>query len=272
VAWNTSIAISKLVGNDSLSRAKGIHQIFNKNTTSLLLQIMTTKPNLKTRIQATQALHAYTSVVQMGGRDTIPDIWESLIDCLKFVTHFSGSTTEFKYLAVFESRVLDLWVRCSALTVDEVAKDAELLVDEADAVHSYFTSKATFTLLQQVSEYLRKELKVPQYSFMFDDKEGFDKETEALFRENSALEPKIAKLKIVMENTLKIIELEHEIKVSFAVFDGIKSLATCPVQQYRGLRVLKEVKSSFIPSFGDDPEATEEKKEDQSPQKTQTKS
>jgi hypothetical protein len=50
---------------------------------------------------------------------------------------------------------------------------------------------------------------------------------------------------------MHIIKSHPDIKVSFGVFDGIKQLAENPVTNYRGLRVLQEIKSSFIPSFAD---------------------
>ena len=84
---------------------------------------------------------------------------------------------------------------------------------------------------------------------MFSEEMQFDSETEALFSENLNLESKMNKLKIILIETVQIIESDPKIKVSFGVFDGIKSLAKNDVKKYRGLRVLKEVKSSFVPSF-----------------------
>jgi hypothetical protein len=103
--------------------------------------------------------------------------------------------------------------------------------------------------MQQVTEYLRKELKVPQYSEMFSEEMQFESETEALFAEHPNLEEKINKLREVMKLTAAKIESDPSIKVSFGVFEGIKALAVNDVRRYRGLRVLKEVKSSFVPSF-----------------------
>ncbi len=100
-----------------------------------------------------------------------------------------------------------------------------------------------------MTEYLRKELKVPQYSEMFSEEMQFESETEALFAENQNLEAKVNKLREVMKLTAAKIESDPGIKVSFGVFEGIKALAVNDVRRYRGLRVLKEVKSSFVPSF-----------------------
>jgi len=84
---------------------------------------------------------------------------------------------------------------------------------------------------------------------MFSEEMEFEKATEALFNENPLLETKINKLRQVMQQTQLVIESDPSIKVSFGVFEGIKSLASNDVKKYRGLRVLKEVKSSFVPSF-----------------------
>ena len=59
------------------------------------------------------------------------------------------------------------------------------------------------------------------------------------------------KLKSILEAVLLVIERNSNIKVSFGVYDGIKSLAQNNVRLYRGLRVLKDVKSSFNPTFAD---------------------
>ena len=57
-------------------------------------------------------------------------------------------------------------------------------------------------ILQEVTEYLRKELKVPQYSYMFDNEEEFNAETKALFDESPVLEGKLVKLKSILEVVL----------------------------------------------------------------------
>lgn len=43
-------------------------------------------------------------------------------------------------------------------------------------------------LLLVICGYLRRELRMPKYSEMYDDKQLFDKETEDLFRERPDLE------------------------------------------------------------------------------------
>jgi len=84
---------------------------------------------------------------------------------------------------------------------------------------------------------------------MFSEEMQFESETEALFVEHPNLELKMKKLRKIMKLSAAKIESDPSIKVSFGVFEGLKALAVNNVRRYRGLRVLKEVKSSFIPSF-----------------------
>ena len=75
-------------------------------------------------------------------------------------------------------------------------------------------------LLKVISNYLRRKLHIPKYSYMYEDKEQFDRETKALFAETPTLESQLEKLRVV---TSKIAELCHEnsdVKVSFAVFES----------------------------------------------------
>jgi len=87
---------------------------------------------------------------------------------------------------------------------------------------------------------------------MFEDEKEFDEDTEKLFAESQGrLEAKIGKLKEALSKLYQVVASNPEIKVSFPVFEGIKSLAENDIRAYRGLRVLKEIKSSFVPSFSD---------------------
>jgi len=49
----------------------------------------------------------------------------------------------------------------------------------------------------------------------------------------------------------RVIEETPDVRVSFSVFEGIKILAQSQVLDYRGLRVLQEIKSSFVATFVD---------------------
>jgi hypothetical protein len=52
---------------------------------------------------------------------------------------------------------------------------------------------------------------------------------------------------------------DEEIRISYGVFQGFQQLAASPVTEYRSLKVLKEVKSSFDPSFPEETSNTEQK-------------
>jgi hypothetical protein len=54
-----------------------------------------------------------------------------------------------------------------------------------------YLNEHSHTLLHLMSNYLRRELRVPKYSEMYDDITLFDNETEAIFREKSDLEEKL---------------------------------------------------------------------------------
>ena len=210
-----------------------------------LFDLISNKPNIKARIQAINALLAYKSIDQMGGPEMLPLAFDTISDCMDYRTHFKGSTAELNYLDVFEDGFLDLWKAISDLLPT---------VKDEPALHAYLNSNSTFLLLQRVTDYLRKELQVPQYSGMFTDEAEFAEDTERLFAEsvNNRLETKISKIKSFLEQLHRTIEETEGIRVSFSVFEGIKSLAESPVREYRGLRVLQEIKSSFVPNYAED--------------------
>ena len=80
------------------------------------------------------------------------------------------------------------------------------------------------SLLLVICGYLRRELRMPKYSEMYDDKALFDKDTEDLFRERPELEAKLTNLKKVVN---KVSELctQTEVKISFGVFEAFKELS-----------------------------------------------
>ena len=71
---------------------------------------------------------------------------------MDYKTHFKGSTTELNYLDTFEDGFLDLWQSISQMMVSTRTEPALV---------AYLNSNSTFLLLQRVTDYLRKELKVP---------------------------------------------------------------------------------------------------------------
>jgi len=105
-------------------------------------------------------------------------------------------------------------------------------------------------LLQIFTDYLRKELKVPLYSALYDE-QVLREETANVFKENPSLEGKLAKLKTIFNKVMDLIKTSEKTNVSYGVFEGFSTLAKTAVKEYRGLEVLRVVKSSFEPSFED---------------------
>ena len=86
---------------------------------------------------------------------------------------------------------------------------------------------------------------------MFEDEAEYIEETKTLFDENPRLEAKIGKLKSIVELLLQIVNEDEGITFSFVVFKGFKELGEKSVKAYRGLKELRQVKSSFVPDFDD---------------------
>lgn len=112
-----------------------------------------------------------------------------------------------------------------------------------------------FDLLQNINIYLRKQLRIPEYSQMFEDneefkQEDFDKETMQIFSENPLLMTKLEKMqKNIIQKIFSIIDMEHsEVKVSLLVYSGFKTLSNTDIQsEWRSLEMLRETRSSFNP-------------------------
>mmetsp|Transcript_22758 Transcript_22758/g.30361 ORF Transcript_22758/g.30361 Transcript_22758/m.30361 type:complete len:142 (+) Transcript_22758:1646-2071(+) len=139
---------------------------------------------------------------------------DAISECLHYKSHFGGSTAELNYLDAFEDGFLALWQATASFMLE---------AKEARPVHAYLNSNSTFTLLQRVTDYLRRELQVPQYSGVFTSESEFDQDTQRLFAESlgNRLFSKISKVKVSLEKLLETIESTDEIKVSFSVFEGI---------------------------------------------------
>lgn len=59
------------------------------------------------------------------------------------------------------------------------------------------------------------------------------------------LEQKLISLKAIITKIRDTIKDNEDVHVSFGVFDGINSLANNDIKEYRGLEVLKGIKTSF---------------------------
>lgn len=148
-----------------------------------------------------------------------------------------NSYSEQKFVPSMEKSVLDLWYHVGQKTT----KDTQI---------ANFLNTKGFNLLQVLSDYLRKELKVPLYSGMY-DVGILDEETKTLFTDNPSLESKLTQLKSTLIRIRDLIKTSDMVRVSFSVYEGFNSLATADVKEYRKLDVLKVVKSSFEPKFDD---------------------
>ena len=111
-----------------------------------------------------------------------------------------------------------------------------------------FLNLNSLALLQIITDYLRKLLKIPRYSAMY-DADILREESEKMFLEDPSLEKKLGHLKEVIVKVRDMIKTHEEVHVSFGVFESFNSLANAPVREYRGIDTLKGVKSSFLPSF-----------------------
>lgn len=121
---------------------------------------------------------------------------------------------------------------------------------------AYFNEHA-LDLLQSVVQYLRRELKVPEYAQMFEFEEGdeftqedFASETKQIFEDRPGLFPKLQKLqRSIIGKIYEIIQQEDsEVRVSFFVFESFAKLAKSDVlAEYRGLEMLRRTRS-FNPS------------------------
>jgi predicted nuclease with TOPRIM domain len=114
-----------------------------------------------------------------------------------------------------------------------------------------FINAYGLTFLQTITDYLRKELKVPKYSEMYDDKEQLAKETEALFSTNEKLEVKLEQIREVVSSVQNLIKECEDVHVSFGVYESLHQLSEAHVHDFRLLDCLKVQRTSFMPSFDD---------------------
>ena len=140
VVWNACIAVGKTNSNASLLVAPTLASelFFNEETSKLLLDIIGSKPNIKARIQAIQALLCYEDIEQLGGPTILPEAWDTIIECFKFKTQFSGSATELNYMETFERGFLELWKTVTTMSMEQ---------RESTEMQSYLNSNSTFRLL-----------------------------------------------------------------------------------------------------------------------------
>lgn len=150
VVWNSCVAIGKFV-----QRSTKPNLLLSSQTTGVLFTIMTTHQNLKSRIQAAQALLCYQTLEKLGGPDITWRAWQAVCDSF-YEQPVGQSLQEQRYLEQLEGLCLQLWVQLSEQTV------------ETEEFKNFFRESSAF-VLTVIEEYLRRELKVPKYSEMFEN-------------------------------------------------------------------------------------------------------
>ena len=110
----------------------------------------------------------------MGGDKVLLDAWDSISDCFSEQKKDQLSVVEQKYYDQLDGLCLDLWI--------SIAKGTRLSPD----FKTYLEHHGNL-LLKVISNYLRRKLHIPKYSYMYEDKEQFDRETQALFAETPTL-------------------------------------------------------------------------------------
>ena len=76
-----------------------------------MFDIVRSHQNLKSRIQAANALLCYNSLNQMGGDKIILKAWESLSSSLQLGSGTVGTVAEQRYVHQIEVLSLELWVK-----------------------------------------------------------------------------------------------------------------------------------------------------------------
>ncbi len=199
--------------------------------------------NFKTKIHAATTILKFCQLGQALQNDHLyGETWMALVNTLEQHNQAVYTTQDHqkKYVETLETLIFTLWKEIASKTD---ANSAEQLKD--------FINAHSLALLHTIIEYLRKNLKVPKYSEMYDDRELLLQETEALFKHNEKLEAKLQDLKAVITAIRNTIKANEQVHVSFGVYDSLNSLAEASVREYRLLDCLKIQRTSFMPSFDD---------------------
>lgn len=270
-------------------------QIFCFKTTQCFLSIFMDGQNYKTKIHACQTLLKYRNLNQYGqlDGDANPEnllrlFWSHIQEQLRFQINCrstqipaygntqQSAVEQSAYIEQIDQSFIDFWSHICRLTSKnllnpctaprlagaDLAKDDEnkAYIKDSSAHQStmaaYFNEHA-LDLLQSIIQYLRRELKVPEYAQMFEFQDGdeftqedFAAETKQIFQDSPGLYPKLQKLQqFVIGKIFEIIQQEDsEVRVSFFVFESFAKLAKSDVlTEYRGLEMLREARS-FNPS------------------------
>ena len=224
-----------LVGGDFL---------FSKASVLPLLRALEKSPNFKTKIHALTTLIKLADGLTYKDDDLFKEAWISLVNCLEQHNKavYSNLAEQRRYSQNLDSLMFALW--------EKLASQVQSCSEYASQLKA-FVNENSLALLTTIVEYLRKELKVPEYSELFDDKEQLTRETQALFEGNEKLAAKLGMLRSAIASVRDLIKASEDVHVSFGVFESLSSLADSDVTGYRLLSCLKTQKTSFQPSFDD---------------------
>lgn len=157
------------------------------------------------------------------------DLWLVLLNTLEQHNKAVYSTSDQKkYVQTLDSLIFILWNELQKLD------DKEYINQLKEFINSY-----GLAFFQTITDYLRKELKVPKYSEMYDDKEQLYKETEILFSKSEKLEEKLEQIKSIVNRVQEVIKQNEDVHVSFGVYESLNQLASAPVREFRLLDCLK---------------------------------
>ena len=242
IAWNSCVALANILNNPTLT---GEEILFSKQSVKPLLKALEQSANFKTKIHAATTLAKFTSSHTFEKDNLYNDTWLTLVNTLEQHNNAVYSNQDQKkYVQTLDLQIFGLWrdLAESAATKEH----SELKIQLKN-----FINGNCLAFLQTITEFLRKELKVPEYSELYDDKEQLLIETMALFEEQSNLEDKLNMLKSVIQVLRNAIKENEDVHVSFGVFESLNCLADTNVKEYRLLDCLKVQKTSFQASFDD---------------------
>ena len=115
---------------------------------------------------------------------------------------------------------IDFWAHiCNLTRVNLSTPSGDVDQPQGNSTHQsdmvdYF-NKNSYDLMESIILYFRKQLKIPEYSQIFEDteefkQEDFDKETEQIFKDNPNLLPKLEKMqKQIITKIFDIIDMEE---------------------------------------------------------------
>lgn len=201
-----------------------------------LTNTLVDKTNFKIRIHASQTLLKYKTIEQYGGTEGYLIVWQGLLTSFENLSTYTSFQDE-KYVRKLDQNFVELFLHLTSLL--DLTKEHSLMMDK-------FLSENSHRLLKGVIEYLRKELKISDYSAMNDESsEAFDKDMHEEITHDAILRPKMEKLQQGIKKVVDLTKMGEHISVSFGVLDKLSMLVDTPVEQYRSLEILRTSRVAF---------------------------